>query len=68
MSNPSAREWFRDKLQALQQLGVAGFKVDGGDFKYQPAPEIAAWYAPQQPSGYSDALLALLQGDCAVML
>jgi len=59
---PHGRAWLRDQLHRLrQEIAVAGFKVDGGDFKYQPAPEIAGWHCPPGPSGYSDALLALFE-------
>ena len=59
---PHGRDWLRAQLRRLQlEIGVAGFKVDGGDFKYQPSPEIAAWHDAPGPSGYSDALLALFE-------
>lgn len=68
VSNPVGRDWLRERLQALQALGVAGFKIDGGDFKYHPAPAESAWAADPGPSGYSDALLALFEelapGQC----
>ncbi|HEX2949860.1 MAG TPA: TIM-barrel domain-containing protein, partial [Armatimonadota bacterium] len=60
VTNPAGRAWFSERLRCLkEEVGVAGFKIDGGDFKYQPSPEIAAWHNPQGPSGYSDALLAI---------
>ncbi len=31
MSNPQAREWLSEQLGALQDIGVDGFKFDGGD-------------------------------------
>ncbi len=59
---PAGQEWLRSRLHYLRDvIGVTGFKIDGGDFKYQPAPDIAAWYCPPGPSGYSDALLALFE-------
>ncbi len=59
LTGPAGRDWYRDKLLALRKLGVDGFKIDGGDFKYQPAPAAAAWHNYQGASGYSDTLLAL---------
>ena len=61
LTNPAGRAWFTDRLRALQALGAAGFKVDGGDFKYQPDPDGAMWHAWQGHSGYSDALLATVE-------
>jgi alpha-glucosidase (family GH31 glycosyl hydrolase) len=61
VTHPDGRAWFTERLRALQALGVAGFKVDGGDFKYQPDPAGAAWHAWQGHSGYSDALLATVE-------
>ena len=61
---PAGAQWYRDRLAHLQRLGVDGFKIDGGDFKYQPAPDSAAWQTPVGPSGYSDRLLALFAEIC----
>jgi len=62
LTSPDGRAWFRDQLLRLRhQIGADGFKVDGGDFKYQPPPDIADWHAPPGPSGYSDALLAVVE-------
>ena len=37
LTNPAGRDWFRDQLRRLRaEAGVDGFKVDGGDAKYQP--------------------------------
>jgi alpha-glucosidase (family GH31 glycosyl hydrolase) len=59
---PMGRAWFREKLKSLKQRhGVDGFKIDGGDFKYQPSPEEADWHAFAGESGYSDALLSLVE-------
>jgi alpha-glucosidase (family GH31 glycosyl hydrolase) len=59
---PHGADWLREQLHYLKDtIGVAGFKIDGGDFKYQPAPEISAWHKRPGPSGYSDALLALFE-------
>lgn len=58
---PAGRAWFRERLLHLRDdFGIEGFKVDGGDFKYQPAPEESAWGDFPGPSGYADALLALV--------
>ncbi len=59
---PQGRAFLRKRLNALQtQYGVDGFKIDGGDFKYQPASGIAAWHEYAGESGYSDALLSLFE-------
>jgi alpha-glucosidase (family GH31 glycosyl hydrolase) len=59
---PQGREWLRNKLLHLQSTyGVDGFKIDGGDYKYQPAAEEAAWHEFAGESGYSDALLSLFE-------
>ena len=56
------RAWFRDKLWGLKRdVGIDGFKIDGGDFKYQPPPDTAAWHDFRGASGYADALLALFE-------
>jgi alpha-glucosidase (family GH31 glycosyl hydrolase) len=68
VTGPAGRKWYGEKLRELQALGADGFKIDGGDYKYQPAAEIAQWHAFQGESGYSDALLALFEeiapGQC----
>lgn len=68
ITNPHTRSWLRDRLAHLQKLGVAGFKIDGGDVKYQPPSERCAWHADPHPCGYSDALLKffaeLVPGHC----
>lgn len=61
VTGPSGRDWYRRKLRDLQALGADGFKIDGGDYKYQPAAEIAQWDHFQGESGYSDALLSLFE-------
>ena len=59
---PQGAVWLRERLRHLREaVGVAGFKIDGGDFKYQPASEIAVWHRRPGPSGYSDALLAIFE-------
>jgi alpha-glucosidase (family GH31 glycosyl hydrolase) len=62
LTHPPARVWFRDQLLGLQrELGVDGFKIDGGDAKYQPPLADSAWAGYRGPSGYADALLALFE-------
>jgi len=64
VTGPVGREWYSGKLRELRALGTDGFKIDGGDYKYQPAAEIAQWHAFQGESGYSDALLAVFEEIC----
>jgi len=62
LTSPAGREWFRSRLLYLRnEIGVDGFKVDGGDFKYQPLLSVAAWHDYGGASGYSDALLAIFE-------
>ncbi|HOX05204.1 MAG TPA: glycoside hydrolase family 31 protein [Planctomycetota bacterium] len=62
LSGAPGRDWYRGRLERLRsQYGVDGFKIDGGDFKYQPAPESAAPAAPWGPSGYPEMLLGLFE-------
>jgi alpha-glucosidase (family GH31 glycosyl hydrolase) len=62
VTSPQGRDWLRGKLRTLMtKYGVDGFKIDGGDFKYQPSPETADWHEFLGESGYSDALLALFE-------
>lgn len=62
LTNPAAREWFRARLLQLKHdFDIDGFKVDGGDAKYQPSPDTSAWHAFAGPSGYSDLLLELFE-------
>jgi myogenesis-regulating glycosidase len=57
-SNPAARGWFLDGLQALvRTCGVDGFKLDAGDAEF-----IAEGYdshAPMNPWEYTDAFASL---------
>jgi alpha-glucosidase (family GH31 glycosyl hydrolase) len=68
VTGPAGRKWYGEKLRELQALGADGFKIDGGDYKYQPSAEISQWHAFQGESGYSDALLAVFEeiapGQC----
>lgn len=62
LSSPVGREWYRRRLLRLKdEFSIDGFKVDGGDFKYQPAPDVAAWHDYKGPSGYADELLSLVE-------
>lgn len=62
LTNPPAREWYREQLLRLKdQVGVDGFKIDGGDAKYQPDPAVSQWHHPVGASGYADRLLALFE-------
>lgn len=41
-SNPEAKKWWFDKRRYLvEELGVAGFKTDGGEFSYDVASRLA---------------------------
>ena len=62
LTSPQGRAWFRERLLYLKnEIGIDGFKIDGGDFKYQPPPAGAAWHEYKGPSGYADALLSLFE-------
>jgi alpha-glucosidase (family GH31 glycosyl hydrolase) len=62
VTSPQGNKWLQDKLLDLMKTcGADGFKIDGGDYKYQPAMEESAWHAFAGESGYSDALLAVFE-------
>ena len=62
LTNPAGRDWFRGQLLRLKNgIGVDGFKIDGGDAKYQPPAAHAAWHDYRGASGYADALLELFE-------
>jgi len=62
LTNPEARQWYRAQLLRLKnEIGVDGFKIDGGDAKYHPEPARTAWHGNIDPSGYVDLLLALFE-------
>lgn len=62
LTRPQARKWYKEKLLFLQKkIGIDGFKIDGGDAKYQPLPEQSAWHDFAGPSGYSDKLLSVFE-------
>ena len=59
---PQGKKWLREKLLGLMQtFGVDGFKIDGGDYKYQPSVEESSWHVFAGESGYSDALLSVFE-------
>ncbi|MDD7984689.1 glycoside hydrolase family 31 protein [Lentisphaera marina] len=62
----SGKSWYKSKLNKLKDLGVDGFKIDGGDAKYMPSDEITKW--DMDPSVYSDLLLEIFEeivpGNC----
>ncbi|MGE9290609.1 MAG: glycoside hydrolase family 31 protein, partial [Puniceicoccales bacterium] len=62
VTGPAGREWLRGKLKYLQEhYGIDGFKIDGGDFKYQPDPSDSHWHNFRGESGYSDCLLEVFE-------
>ncbi len=62
LTNPEARKWYKDKLLDLKNnIGIDGFKIDGGDAKYQPDPMLSKWHCPIGDSGYSNLLLELFE-------
>ena len=62
LTNPEAADWYRGRLAALTaNFGVDGFKLDGGDAKYQPPAADSRFYRPIGPSGYADLYLALAE-------
>jgi myogenesis-regulating glycosidase len=58
---PAGREWYRSQVLRLKALGIDGFKIDGGDGKYQPPRATSRWHRDPGPSGYSDELLAVFE-------
>lgn len=65
VTSKEGRAWYKERLMRLRnEFHVDGFKIDGGDFKYQPAPEISAWAKFAGASGYSDSLLSLFEEIC----
>jgi alpha-glucosidase (family GH31 glycosyl hydrolase) len=62
LTNPDGHAWFKAQLLRLRDdVGIDGFKIDGGDAKYHPDPAESAWYDCPGPSGYSDILLSLFE-------
>jgi alpha-glucosidase (family GH31 glycosyl hydrolase) len=56
------RAWLAQRLRVLRNtFGVDGFKIDGGDAKYQPPAQDCLWASDPGPNGYSDHLLALCE-------
>ncbi|HBC85602.1 MAG TPA: hypothetical protein DCZ94_01480 [Lentisphaeria bacterium] len=62
LTNPSARSWFKAQLLRLKKdFDVDGFKIDGGDAKYQPDIQISSWNDYRGASGYLDELLSVFE-------
>ncbi len=62
LTNPSARSWFKTQLIRMKKdYGVDGFKIDGGDAKYQPDIQISSWNGYRGASGYLDELLSVFE-------
>ena len=62
LTNPNANKWYTETLLKLkEEYGVDGFKIDGGDAKFQPELEISRWYDYQGASGYTDLLLSSVE-------
>ncbi len=53
----AGKNWYRERLLYLKELGADGFKIDGGDAKYMPGTDVSEWEDFPGPSGYSDILL-----------
>lgn len=65
LTKPEAKNWYRERLVSLKMdFGVDGFKIDGGDSKYQPDPAEAAWHDYKGPSGFNDVLLSVFEEIC----
>ncbi|MBN1863472.1 MAG: hypothetical protein JW808_01085 [Victivallales bacterium] len=58
LTAPHGCDWYRSKLKNLMDIGAAGFKIDGGDRKYQPPSADCVWHVDPGASGYSDRLLS----------
>ena len=56
-TSPRARDWYLARLGALKALGFDGFKIDGGDGKYQPDHREADFENPTTPSAFCDAYI-----------
>ncbi len=62
VTGDAGREHLRSRLVYLKDtIGVDGFKIDGGDAKYQPPADRCSWCNAPGASGYSDCLLALFE-------
>ncbi len=59
---PEASAWYEEQLQKLKvTCQIDGFKIDGGDAKYQPNPEESLWHDYKGASGFSDLLLEVFE-------
>lgn len=55
---PDAYRDYQSRLKRLQtRYGVDGFKIDGGDYKYQPDAACSDFNQTPGPSGFADILL-----------
>ena len=62
LTNTEAYNWYKEKLCFIKNgYGIDGFKIDGGDAKYQPNLSHSNWHDFQGASAYSDRLLALFE-------
>ncbi len=65
LTKPGARNWYENRLLALKNdIGVDGFKIDGGDAKYQPDAGEALWHDYKGASGFNDVLLSVFEDIC----
>ncbi|MFA6292910.1 MAG: glycoside hydrolase family 31 protein [Victivallales bacterium] len=65
LTKPEAKKWYADRLLLLKNdIGVDGFKIDGGDAKYQPDSGEAAWHDYKGASGFNDVLLSVFEEIC----
>jgi len=60
VTSPGGEGWYVEKLQAMRDLGFAGFKFDGGDGKYAPPFATTRYHQPQRPQGYSNRYLEFI--------
>lgn len=62
LTKPEGRQWYKEKLLYLkEEYRVDGFKIDGGDAKYQPDSKESTWYDFKGASGFSDILLSVFE-------
>lgn len=62
LTRREGRDWYARQLRRLRdETGVDGFKIDGGDGKYQPPRAESRWHADAGASGYSDRLLEVCE-------
>ena len=62
VTGPTGRDWLHGRLARLRsEIGVDGFKIDGGDPKYMPPLDECRWANDISPCGYIDELLAVFE-------